>query len=65
MTQRLLRPALHVMQRLAVERDRFRILEVFNIFRLQLRPVYLDGQLVELAGEDENRPIIRMTGGMT
>jgi hypothetical protein len=26
---------------------------------------YLDGQLVELAGEDENRLIVRMTGGMT
>ena len=38
----LLRPALHMMNRLAVDRDRFRILEFLDFLGRQLRPVHRD-----------------------
>jgi hypothetical protein len=42
-----MRPALHMVNRLAVNRDRFRILELLDALGRQLRTVYLDRQLVE------------------
>src|SRR5215470_14593268 len=50
---RLMRPALHTVQRATVERLRFRILEFLDVLRRQLRPIHFDGDLAELAGERE------------
>jgi hypothetical protein len=41
------------MQGLAVERGRFRILEVLNVLRRQLRSIHFDRQLVELVSKRE------------
>ena len=56
----LLRPALQVMNRLAVNRDRFRVLELFDIFFRELRPVHLDRQPVELGGQRERGLVVRV-----
>ena len=45
-------------QRLAVERFRFRILELLDVLLRQLRTVHLDRQLVQLGGEGERRLVV-------
>ena len=56
----LLRRALHVMNRLAVYCNGFRIFELLDVLGRQLRPVHLDRQLVELGGQCERRLVIRI-----
>jgi hypothetical protein len=40
-----------MMNRVAINRDRFRILELLDILLHELRAVHLDRQLVELGGQ--------------
>jgi len=46
-----MRTALHVVDRIAVDRDRLLVFELLDILFRQLRPVHLDGQLVQLGGQ--------------
>jgi hypothetical protein len=50
-----MRLALQVMNRLAVNRGRLRILELLYVLLRELGPVHLDRQLVKLGGQRKRR----------
>ena len=56
----LLRPALNMMHRVAVNRDGFRILDILDVRIGKLGPVHFDRQFVELGGQGERRQVIRI-----
>src|SRR5947208_4092260 len=54
----LVRFALQMMNRLTVNRRRFRILEFLDVFLRELRAIYLNRKLVELGSERERRLVV-------